>query len=190
MSTFQEILRSITSAFRWWVVVTPWEQVVRVRWGKHVQVLDKGVHVRIPLVDVVYKQSVRRRYSRLSTQTLTTRDERTVYLCAVLGYAILDIGKLYDTLHHGEEAVQAETEAYLASYIHNHDLSECAPRDIERDVVARLDLSRYGLGDVEVRITNFAVVRTYRFITGSPRDYMLGGNDGMLNTLAEDGKGK
>lgn len=49
--------------FQIWVVVAPWEQAVRVRLGKHLSVLNAGVHLKLPFADLVYLQSVRLRIS-------------------------------------------------------------------------------------------------------------------------------
>lgn len=186
MSAVQELVRQFGNLFRWWVVVAPWEQAIRVRLGKHVTLLGPGVYLRIPGVDQVYRQSVRRRFSNLPTQTISTKDGRALTISGAIGYHIQDIGRLYDTLHHAEDTLQSEVMAVVARQIRARDLSECDPGEVEAAATAELDFLRYGIAGVEFVITDFVAVRTYRLIQGSPKDYNSGA-DGVLSTSNVDG---
>lgn len=187
MSAMQELFRSLGNAFRWWVVVAPWEQAVRVRMGKHVMVLEAGVYLRIPAIDRVYRQSTRRRFSTIPTQTITTLDGKAVTASGALGYSIRDVGRLYDTLHQAEDTIQTEAAALVARYVASHDLRACSPHAIETFVQENIDLGRYGLGDVEFAITDFVSVKTYRLLMGEPKSWS---NDhaSTLNTAQLDGE--
>lgn len=180
-----ELVSRFTGIFRWWVSVAPWEQAVRVRLGKHVRVLGAGVHLRIPAVDRVFRQSTRRRFSSVPTQTVTTRDEKTVTISGALGYAIADVGALYNTVHQAEDTIQTEAQAAVARYVHAHDLAECSPITLEHVVTEALDLGRYGISGVEFSVTDFAVVKTFRLIQGEPKSYSHEG--AYLSTALEDG---
>lgn len=184
MSSIRELFRELGGLFRWWVVVAPWEQAVRVRMGKHVCVLDAGVHLRVPFVDRVFRQSVRRRFSSIPTQTVTTRDGRTVTVSGTMGYAIADIGKLYNTLHHAEDTITSEGQGLISRFIARSDFADCLPAAIEVHVTEHLDLKRYGLAGMEFFVTDFAAVRTYRLIQGEPKDWSHGDS---LTTNLEDG---
>ena len=72
METFTALLKQIGQIFRWWVIVAPWEQGLRVRAGKHVLLLKPGLHVRIPYIDQVFIQSSRLRIVHLAMQTVLT----------------------------------------------------------------------------------------------------------------------
>lgn len=182
MTAIQEMLRSVGGLFRWWVIVAPWEQAVRVRLGNRVRVLTAGIYLRVPGLDRVYLQSVRRRMCSIPTQILTTKDGKPLTISGAIGYCIRDIGKLYDTLHHAEDTIQTEVAAILARLVHERELVECPPAILEAVVTERLDLSRYGLGDLEFVVTDYAVVRTYRLIQCSPKDWVYGGDKAHLAT--------
>lgn len=184
MSALQQILNSLTGLFRWWIVVAPWEQAVRVRLGKHVKVLGAGIFWRIPGLDVVYRQSVRRRFSSIPTQTVTTRDGKAVTVSGALAYYIADIGTLYNTLHHAEDTIQTDAAALVARFVRDCDLADCTPGAVEASVNAALDLVRYGIGGAEFAVTDFVAVKTYRLMMGSPKDYSNG--EGSLMTTTPD----
>lgn len=184
MGSILNILRQMFTAFRWWFVVMPWEQAVRVTLGKKSRVCGPGLHLRLPFVHSVYKQSVRLRAMSMPTQTLTSFDGRTITLSASLGFAIVDIQKLYATLHDTLNTLTQLAEIAIASYVVGHPMEECSPKMICAAAVKEIDLSRFGLGEVRLSINSFAEVKTYRLI--SDQRYTYGGGD--MDTSREEGK--
>lgn len=176
MNSVRELLNQLLNLFRWWVIVVPWEQGVRVRLGKHVTVLRAGAHFRVPVLDKVYKQSVRRRFSITGVQTLTTSDGQALTISGELGYAISDILRLYDTLHHAEDSIESEVRALVADFVAGQTLSECRPAALMEAVNTALDLSKYGLTSSYWYVSTFAAVKTYRLLQGEPRDWARGGS--------------
>jgi hypothetical protein len=163
MNEFIGLVRQFLLGFRLWVTVTPWEQAIRVRLGRHLKLLRPGVHLKIPLLDLVYLQSVRMRVTQLPRQTIISKDNHTITLTAAIGYEICDIGMLYKTLHHPEDTISNLAQAAIVRYVSTHPLSECMPLAIEAELKA-MDLACYGLHSAEIFINDFAVARTYRVI--------------------------
>lgn len=162
----RELIQTISQLFVWLIVVAPWEQALRIRGGKTVALLKGGMHFRIPFIDRIYRQPIRRRLSVIPPQTITTLDGKAVSLSGSLGYEIIDLLQLYQTLHDAQDTLEAEVSAAVASYICTHTLEECQPTKIEECVRLCLDISKYGLSKPEFFILNFASVRTYRLIQG------------------------
>lgn len=164
MQSLVDLIRGFFRGVRPWIVVAPWEQALRVRFGKHVRVLRAGFHLRIPVIDVVFLQSVRRRVSSTGKQTLTTRDNHTVTIGTALGYEIADIEAVYRGLHHAEDSLQQLARQVIAKHVTAHVLTDCTPARLE-GLARELDtLKDYGLENPELAITDFAVVKTYRLI--------------------------
>jgi len=174
---FESLINSLSGLFTWIVVVAPWEQGLRVRLGKHVTKLEAGVYVRLPFVDRVYRQSTRRRLNTLRPQTLTTKDEKIVTCSGSIGYEVVDLEKLYETIEAPNDTISSEVAGIVAEYIGSRDLKDCSSLELEEYVTERVDLTRYGLGGKEYYVLSFAATRTYRFITGDINDW---GTDGQL----------
>lgn len=183
METLRELFRSVGRLFTWWIIIVPWEQAVRVRLGKHVRILTAGVHLRIPYLDKIFKQSVRRRIVATDIQTVSTSCGKAITLAGQMGYSIADVGKLYATLHHAEDTLQALMKSSVATFISSHRLEECTVEAIEEYVTENNDLSQYGIAEATFSLTNFAVARTYRFITDNLKDWLSGD---ALNTYNDD----
>lgn len=177
-----QLFRILSQCLVWVVVVAPWEQALRVRCGKKVSLLTAGLHLRIPFIDRMYRQPVRRRVCNVAPQTLTTSDSITITISGALGYNIVDIKKLYDSIHDAQDTIDAETLAVVAKYVATHSAAECSPSDIENHVVSQLNLDKYGLGGCEFYVLNYAIVKTYRLIQGELKSWQ---HSSGLNTLQE-----
>jgi len=175
----QEIFRAIGAIFRWWVVVAPWEQALRIRMGKRVDLLRAGIYLRIPFIDRVYRQPIRRRVSVIRPQTVTTSDGKAISLAGAIGFKVVDLKKLFDTLNDPQDTLEAEVSANIAEFVFARKIKDCAPIAIEAHVRDNLDIAKYGLGEAEFYLTSFASVKTYRFITGDMPNWNHGGGMDM-----------
>jgi len=166
MSGALGFLTSIFRPFAFWVVVLPWQQAIRVRGGRHVRLLKGGVYLKIPILDVVQIESVRRRTSLVPTQTLSTSDGATVTVSAVVGYAIDSVERLYGSLHHAEDTIAQTAQGAIAEQVFLLRRQELDPATLCEHVNERLTgaFEAYGLCDVTVHITDFAFVRAIRLI--------------------------
>jgi hypothetical protein len=181
VKTLWEFLAQFWRQLRPWVIVNPWERAIRVRLGRWRLLLGPGLHLKLPIADAIFSQSVRRRICSLRTQTLTTDDGKTATLGACLGYEITNLDRLYDTLHHAEDTLENLALAAFAREVRGRRADACDAAAIEAAVQARLDFARFGVGAVEVYLTDFAFVRTYRLIS----DPRYSGAGEKLETTAE-----
>lgn len=182
MSAIIDLLRSFWRLFIWWFVVQPWESAIRVRLGKTRKRVGPGLHFRIPYADVVYRQSTRLRYATTMPQTVSTKDGFALTISGQLGYKIIDLDKLYDTVQQGENAVRAIAQGAIAGYVFEHDLAECSPVDVERGVASKLGLAEYGLEYAALQLTTFCRVKTYRLIMDNHENAW----EDLLNTRTHD----
>lgn len=165
MGIVQNILDFLRNLLSWWFVVLPWEQAIRVRFGKHSRLFGAGLYWRIPFFDVLYIQNVRRRISTIPVQTLGTADGKTITLHGSLGYRVADVLKLQLTLHDAEGSVQQEVLGLITKYVVTHAAAECGSAQIIANICAQLDLTKYGLADAEFFLTGYvADVPTYRLL--------------------------
>lgn len=169
MGVVQNILDFLRNLLSWWFVVLPWEQAIRVRFGKYTRLFGAGLYWRIPFFDVLYIQNVRRRISTVPVQTLGTSDGKTITLHGSLGYRVADVLKLQMTLHDAEGSVQQELLGLITKYVVSHAAEDCGSAQIIAAICKQLDLTKYGLADAEFFLTGYvADVPTFRML----QDYM------------------
>lgn len=179
----RELLQQIGNLFRWFIIVAPWEQAIRVRAGKHQRLLSAGLYLRIPFLDRIYLQSTRRRISTIAPQTITNLSGKTITLSCCVGYAIEDLMKLYEKLHDAADTIDAEVGAIVAGFVVTNEDDDCTPQILEAYVRDRLTLEEYGLRDPEFYVINWADVKTVRLLTGELK-YWQNGN--LLDTSRHD----
>ena len=161
-----DFLKWLSELFTWFFAVAPWEQAIRVRAGKHVRLLGAGFYIRIPFIDRIYKQSIRRRLRVLRPQTVKTSDDHVVSCVGAVGYEITDLKRLYNTVESPNDTIECEVASLIVDYIGGQTQAKCTVAGLEKYVMNAMDLSKYGLGGQEFYVTSMATARTYRLITG------------------------
>ena len=165
MNQVQQFFEYILNIVKVWVIVQPWETGLRVRNGKKIKKLYPGLYFRLPYFDSVYIQEKRLRIISLPIQTVTTKDLQTVTLNGAVGYAITDIKTLYQTLFHPETTITNVVMNEISKFVINNTIKDAPPEKIENSVLGELKNGYdYGIEFQYFKITNFAVIRTYRLI--------------------------
>lgn len=164
MGQIKEFFEYIFNAIKIWIIVQPWQTGIRVRNGNKIKKLKNGIYFRIPYFDSLYIQENRLRVVSMPVQTLTSKDFKTVTLNGAIGYMIDDIEQLYKKLYHPETTISNIVMSEVAEFIFKNEMKEVSPEQIEKSVLIKLNADNYGLKFEYFRITNFAVVNTYRLI--------------------------
>lgn len=183
METFVALLRQLGQVFKWWFIVQPWELAIRTRCGRHPRRLAPGIHLRVPYIDSIFVQSVRRRVTLLPTQTVMTLDRQPLTVGATISFVIVDVLAMYLGLHHAEGTVMnlaAQSAAAAAAEI---ALAGMTPRTLSAaaTLIVRPVLEPYGLGEAQINVTDLVSVRTFRLI----QDQRWGGGGEVLDVVTK-----
>lgn len=164
MNQVKDFFEYVFNAIKIWIIVQPWQTGIRVRNGTEIKKLTGGIYFRLPYFDSIFIQENRLRVASMPIQTLTSKDLKTITINGAVGYIITDIEKLYQTLFHPETTIANITMSEVADFIFKNKLDDINPNSIENAVLSKLNSDDYGLKFEYFRITNFAVVRTFRLI--------------------------
>jgi hypothetical protein len=74
-------------------------------------------------------------------------------------------------LHQPESTLINMVMSEIAECVYTNDLKDVTPQTIESKVLDRLEKEHFGIRFEYFKITNFAVVRTYRIMDGSSSVY-------------------
>lgn len=156
MNMIQQFLSMFGHLLRWWFVVEPWDKALRVRLGRRIHEYGPGPHFKIPYVDVIYCQNVRRRVMGIGNQTTTTRDGMIITVSGSIGFRVQDVLLLHQMLHDAEATITLQVTGAVSRYVAAHDADDCTPEKITKAVQRNVDeLDRYGLGDVEFFLSSY-----------------------------------
>lgn len=173
MSWLQTVFDRFSEAFKWLFLLQPWEQAIRIRAGKWVKKFHGGIHFRIPYLDSIFKQNCRLRISDIPNQSVTTLDDYTITFAGALRYRVFDVEPLYMKLHMAEDTINTYVQGILTQKIAWSDYADCEPEKLMGHVNKEMtgQLCEWGLEEFEFILTDFAKVKTYRFITGDLNRY-------------------
>lgn len=167
MEIVNQIFVFIGKLFEWWFTVMPWEQAIFIRAGKGERVLGKGLYFKIPFIDRVYIQQTRLRIIDLPVQTVSTLDGKTITIKSVIGYSIKDMFKMYNTISHPEMTLSGIVMGGISEHVINTNSKEVSPLSVEKFLLDKLTETDFGLGDLSIKITSWADVKTFRLIQDS-----------------------
>jgi hypothetical protein len=171
MEWLQSLINNFSQLFRWFFILQPWEQALRVRAGIYVVRFQGGIHFKIPFIDFIFKQNCRERVMDTGAQTCTTLDGKTITLLSTLAYTIEDVTPLYQKLHQAQDSIRTIIQNIISDYIVHRKISQCTQAQVLAHVGSNLDLTQYGLINIRFGITDYVVVRTYRLINEGFNDY-------------------
>ena len=158
------LIQYVGKPFQWWVVIAIWEQGLRVRLGKTSTLLYPGVHLRIPFLDRVYVQSIRRRTLTRINQTVTTLDKRTITFTLAIDFSIVDMEKLFNTLSCPDNTIMTRACGLVANFVATQNRADLTPSKMCQIVTDGMHIEEWGLEKRGSTITSFAEARTYRLL--------------------------
>lgn len=164
MEAINQILRLIGKMFEWWVIVMPWESAVFVRLGKKSKILNGGLYLKIPFIDRVYIQATRTRAVDFPIQTVTTIDGRPISIKVMATYSINNIEKMFRSIQHPEMILSGIVMGGISEYVRLKSAVDVNAEDTEKFVLEKMKSVDYGFGDISVKITSWADVKTFRLI--------------------------
>lgn len=158
------VFHAMSQPLKWWVVVAPWEQGIRVRLGKDAVVLNPGIHFRIPFLDRVYVQSIRLRIVTSGSLTVSTLDKKVVTTILTVRFAIKNVKLLYNTIANPETTLINHVSSLAAEYISETISTDLSHKSLSEHVDNQLNIGGWGLSEVSVSIIDFVFARTYRLM--------------------------
>lgn len=182
-TTFISWLQGIVRPLKLWATVKPWEQGLRVRIGKHVEVLNAGLHWKWPLLDTVTVLPIRVRVATVPTLTAMTKDGKAVTVGMAFQYQIEDLERVFRSVHHPDQTVMYWIQGSAGELVRSLDSSEIEPGIIRDRIMQELAgrITAMGFGQFRVFVTDIALVRTFRLIQDGRWT-----DDSAVDTLGRD----
>jgi regulator of protease activity HflC (stomatin/prohibitin superfamily) len=144
---------------------------VKFKWGKVVE-LKQGVNIYWPLTTEIEVIPTARQTKNLVTQVLTTKDHKTITIGVVIVYEINDVKKAVGTNYDINDTIydvgQCALVGIIAGQTYDYILENC-DSEIKKQLTenTRARLKPFGVRIVRCAITDFAICRVYKTLTGS-----------------------
>lgn len=167
---FERVLDFIAASWnllRPLLVVSDFEGGVILRLGRFHRAIGPGLHWKLPLADNAIITSTVTTTMALRPQTLTTKDDRTIVVSAIVKYHIADVRAYLLDIWDSADVINDLTLGAIREIVARVDYGDLHGHVIEEKVLTdiRDDASRYGVEIHKVTFADLGRVRSLRLIT-------------------------
>ena len=165
-----DFIASFWNVLRPWVVIDDYEGGVILRLGRYHRELKPGLHWKLPLADVSVTTSTAITTMALRPQTLTTRDDLTIVISAIVKYHIEDVRAYLLDIWDSADVLNDVTLGAIKEIVALVDYRDLQRKEIEDDVLNTVqdEAKRFGVHVHKVTFSDLGKVRSIRLITNEP----------------------
>jgi regulator of protease activity HflC (stomatin/prohibitin superfamily) len=149
------------------LVISDFEGGVILRFGRYNREITPGLHWKIPLADNAIVTSTVTTTMALRPQTLTTKDDLTIVVSAIVKYHISDVRAYLLDIWDSADVINDLTLGSIREIVASVDYKDLRGHLIEEEVLQAIkdEASRYGVDIHKVTFSDFGKVRSLRLIT-------------------------
>jgi regulator of protease activity HflC (stomatin/prohibitin superfamily) len=172
---FERVLDFIATSWnilRPLIVVSDYEGGVVLRFGRYNREITPGLNWKIPLADNAIITSTVTTTMALRPQTLTTKDDLTIVLSAIVKYHISDVRAYLLDIWDSADVLNDLTLGAIREIIASVNYEDLSGSLIEEEVLKTIkdEASRYGVDIHKVTFSDLGKVRSLRLITNEPSE--------------------
>ena len=163
-----ELLKTIWNEIVPYFIVSEMESACVLRFGKFHNIYKKGIHFKMPFADIIYQYYVVTQTSHLSPQTLTTADEESIVLKAIVRFNIKDVKAYTLGVWDAHDAIGDTVQGIINNIVRTHTWGSIV-KGIEEKVTAKAHeaLSQWGIDVERVTLSDLGLIQTVRIIGNS-----------------------
>lgn len=167
MQAFIDFLLQVWRDLLCFKIIAPWEEGLRVRFGKRYRAFGPGVHFKLPFFDQFHVMNVRRQTVDLEDQTVETKDGVPVLVSLSLQYEIRNVANVFVKVQDFDVSLLTEAMNIVAAWINTHLYEECTIERVVRDNYEPIRKIGFEWGCTVLRLSvnNLARHRVYRLVT-------------------------
>ncbi len=151
-------------------VVKVYEGGVVLRFGKYQRTVEPGLHFKWPLVDLHQTTKTCVTTMRLPPQTLTTADDHSVVVSAVVKYQVRDVRPLLTEIWDAADVLADTCMGAIRRTVNDKSYADLVKADAEDAVLERIraEVNRYGFKVHRLTFTDLGRVRSIRLVQPTP----------------------
>jgi len=172
---FERVLDFIATSWnvlRPLLVVSDYEGGVVLRFGRYNREITPGLNWKIPLADNAIITSTVTTTMALRPQTLTTKDDLTIVLSAIVKYHISDVRAYLLDIWDSADVLNDLTLGAIREIVASVNYEDLRGNLIEEEVLKTIkeEACRYGVDIHKVTFSDLGKVRSLRLITNEPSE--------------------
>ena len=154
--------------FKFWEVVDEYEEAVVLRFGRWSRNLSPGVHWRIPFgIEKILMDTVTYATINMGPQSLTTKDNKSIVVAAVIGFTTNDIKKLLLEVESANNVLEDASYGCITRYVLEHTWDELTSVEALEELTKQIRKKafRYGIKVHDVSFSDQTISRSHRLFT-------------------------
>ena len=147
-------------------IVNQQNKALRLRFGKYHEILEPGIHFKIPFFDEVFDQHVLWTTHSMPAQSLTTKDAKDVVVKGIIKYKILDYKTYTLEVYDATDAISDMTQGIIFDIVKSKTWDELQHEDLKKEITrrARLEAKRWGIEIETVTLSDLAKIKSIRLL--------------------------
>jgi len=160
-----ELIKTIWNELVFWIIVSEMESACILRFGKFHRVVKGGIYFKMPFADSVYQCFTVTQTTHLNPQTLTTKDDKSVVVKAIVRFHIDNIQDYTLKVWDAHDAIGDTVQGIINNSVKNLDWEEVLD-GIEEDATQKAQeiLSEWGIKVEKITLSDLALIKTIRII--------------------------
>jgi regulator of protease activity HflC (stomatin/prohibitin superfamily) len=146
------------------VIIDMWERGLHLRMGKFHDIKEPGLHIKLPFLDSVWKQTVVTQSLDLRPQSITSADYKNIVVKGIVRFHVFDTFLFLTKLAHPTDVLIDTSGAMIREIIEERNWEDLV--DIENELTEKIGqkVSEWGIGIEKVTLTDLAEIQSIRLI--------------------------
>ena len=145
-------------------IVNQWEEGVHLRNGKYLRVVEPGINLKRPFFDNILTTPVITQTVNLRSQTVTSKDEKSIVLSSIVRYQIYDVKKFLLGVMHANDVLVDTTQGIIRDIVENTNWDDLDDLTLLVTPAVNTQVENWGINVELVSFPDLGEITTYRII--------------------------
>lgn len=145
-------------------IVNQWEEGVHLRNGKFIRVVKPGLNFKVSFFDNIITTPVITQTVNLRSQTVTSKDEKSIVLSSIVRYHVHDVEKFLLGVMHANDVLVDTTQGIIRDIVEDTDWNDLVDLTNKVLPIVNEQVNKWGITIELVSFPDLGEIITYRII--------------------------
>lgn len=145
-------------------IVNQWEEGVHLRNGKFKRVVKPGLNFKVSFFDTIITTPVITQTVNLRSQTVTSKDEKSIVLSSIVRYHVHDVEKFLLGVMHANDVLVDTTQGIIRDIVEDTDWNDLVDLTNKVTPTVNEQVNKWGITIELVSFPDLGEIITYRII--------------------------
>lgn len=149
-----------------YVIINQQDNGTRLRFGRFKEILQPGIHWKLPFFDHIAEQTIVWTTHSLPAQSLTTKDGKDIVIKGVIKYRVVDMKTFSLEVWDAIDAISDMTQGIIFDIVKERTWDELQHDNLKTKItrLAKNEAKRWGIEIETVTLSDLAKIRSIRLL--------------------------